>query len=232
MQNPMDSDALLRSNISLTIAPVVHFSKAPSDKAQTEQLSSDLGRFAIQADVALQYQSLSRIINDYMAGKRVDLSEGFFARHIVIQKVAVSGTAAGALLLKASFTGSFNGTLLFSGVPVFNDDTKKVVLLHLRYDLQTNNLLLKGAKLLFASRIEKELKKAASFSVSRVFEEAEKAITDNLNKEWAKGVSGAGDVADLRLLNIQVMPEHLLAKMLCEGSLQLTISELLLNFKR
>lgn len=228
MQNLTDTDALLGLNLSLTVSPAVTFGTGAAGTA----LTAEDGKFQLFVDAALQYASLSRILNGFLAGKRFDLSEGLFAKHIVIKNVVVSGTQSNALLLKVTIGGSFSGTLLLNATPAFNADTNEVVLLQLRYDLQTGNLLLKGARMLFANRIEKELKKASRFPVSELLVQIRKTIDEKLNAEWGKGIKGAGTVSDLRLLTIQAVPEHLLMKATCEGSLQITVSEIALKFKR
>lgn len=228
MQNMTDTDDLLGLNISLKASPVITFDKG----TPVEAIHGEAGRFQLLADATLQYTSFSRVLNSFLAGQRFDLSEGLFAKQIVVRNVVVSSHRSNAILLKVNFTGSFTGTLTFSGIPVYNEETESIVLLHLHYDLQTGNLLLKGAKLLFASRIEKELKKAARFPVNPLLEKIQMAINENLNKEWATGIKGAGEVKDLRVLRLQAIPEHLLLQVVCEGSLQITLSGLSLNLKR
>jgi hypothetical protein len=101
---------------------------------------------------------------------------------------------------------------------------------NLDYDLQTKNLLLKGAKWLFAAKIETELKKAASINLSTYFDTAKTALNEYLNKEWTKGIKGAGSVTDLRLINAEALPQHLLLRTACTGNLSIKISEFNLGF--
>lgn len=222
------TDALLQLNLTLHLSPSVSVAK----EVPVALTSDEPGSFLLHADAALQYASFSQVLRDLLTGKRIELSEGLFAKHVVIKNVRVSGGPSQTVLLHVDFSGSFKGAATFSAVPVYNQETASIILLHLRYNLQTSNLLLKGARLLFASRIEKELKKITRFPVGPLFTQIETEITALLSKEWRKGIKGAGAVKDLRLTGIEALPEHLLLRVSCEGSLQIIFSEIALNLKR
>ncbi|MDQ3277154.1 MAG: DUF4403 family protein, partial [Bacteroidota bacterium] len=211
MQNLAATNDLLNITIGITASPAVSFEKPAAVVTNVPNLtpSAGAGGFSVYLDAALQYDSLSRVVNGYMAGKRFDVSEGLFARHIVINEVTVAGNTEGNLLMKVDFTGSFNGTAFFSGKPTYNTTTQTLEVQNLDYDLQTRNLLLKGAKWLFASKIEAELKKASSIPLGAYFAAAQQQLNQYLNREWTKGVRGSGSVTDLRLLQAQAFPQHL-----------------------
>ena len=234
MQNLSASNDLLNLNIGITASPVVSFEKAVPVNSPVPNLaaSGNAGGFSIFLEAALQYDSLSRVVNGYMAGKRFDLSEGLFAKHIVVNNVTVAGNAEGNLLIKVDFSGSFNGTAFFTGKPVYNAGTKTLEVQNLDYDLQTKNLLLKTAKWLFNGKIESELKKASSINLETYFNTARNSLNAYLNKEWTKGIKGSGTVNDLRLVSAEALPEHLLMKTACAGSLSVLVSEIDLNFQR
>jgi hypothetical protein len=227
MQHLTANNDLLNIDVSITASPVVSFEKRThlASPVPNLQPSAGAGDFSIHLDAALQYDSLSRIINGYMAGKRFDISEGLLAKHVVVREVTVAGNKQGDLLLKVNFTGSFAGTAFFVGKPVFNEATRALDVQNLDYDLQTKSFLLKGAKWLFASKIETELKKASSINLSTYFEKAQKALSEYLNREWTKGVKGSGTVSDLRLVSTQALPQHLLIRTTCAGNLSIRISD-------
>lgn len=234
MQNLSASNDLLNMNIGITASPVVSFEKAGAVTAPVPNLTTagSSGGFSIFLEAALQYDSLSRMVNGYMAGKRFDLSEGLFAKHIVVKDVTMAGNNEGHLLIKVDFTGSFSGTAFFTGKPVYNAAAKSLEVQDLDYDLQTKNLLLKTAKWLFNSKIETELKKASRIDLSTYFDTAQKSLNAYLNKEWTKGIKGAGQVNELRLVSAQALPQHLLLKTACAGKLSILVSEIDLNFQR
>jgi len=175
---------------------------------------------------------LSRVVNGYMAGKRFDVSEGVFKKHIIVKQVTVASDPAGRMLIKLDFTGSFNGTTFFTGNPVYNPGNKTIEVKDLDYDLQTKNLFLKTAKWLFAGKIESELKKNTTINLTSYFDSAQKSLNAYLNKEWSKGIKGSGNVKDLKVVSVQPLPQHILIKTACSGNLSVQISEIDLSLKR
>ena len=234
MQNLTSNNDLLNVNIGITASPVVTFEKQKSAVTPVPNVtpSNNPGGFSVFLEAALQYDSLSRVVNGYMAGKRFDLSEGLFAKHIVVKEVSVAANNESNLLIKADFTGSFNGTAFFTGKPVYNPAAKTIEVQNLAYDLQTKNLLLKTAKWLFSGKIETELKKATSINLTTYFETAQKSLNAYLNKEWAKGIRGSGTVKELRVVSVVPLPQHILIKTACSGNLSVQVSEVDLSFKR
>lgn len=234
MQNLTATNDLLNMNIGVTASPLVSFEKSTPANTPVPDLtpSAGAGGFSVYLDAALQYDSLNRVVNGYMAGKRFDFSNGLLARHIVVNNVTLAGNNTGSLLLKVDFTGSFNGTAFFHGKPTYNANTRSLEVQDLDYDLQTKNVLLKTAKWLFAGKIEAELKKASNISLSAYFDTAQKSLNDYLNKEWTKGVKGSGSVKDLRLVSADAMPQHLLIRTACTGNLCIRVSEIDLSFQR
>lgn len=234
MQNLSASNDLLNMNIGITASPVVSFEKTGVASSPVPNLSASAnpGGFSIFLEAAVQYDSLSRMVNAYMAGKRFDLSEGLFAKHIVVNQVTVAGNTTGNLLIKVDFSGSFDGTAFFTGKPGYNAATKSIEVQDLDYDLQTKNVLLKTAKWLFSGKIENELKKASSINLSAYFDTAQKSLNAYLNREWTKGIRGSGSVKELSLVSAQALPQHLLLKSSCAGNLRVQVSEIDLSFKR
>lgn len=233
MNNINAQNDLLNINIGITASPAVTFTKAATGSTPVPNLSTTAtpGGFSVYLDAALQYDSLSRVVNGYMAGKRFDLSEGMFAKYIVVKEVTVAAGPEARMLIKLDFTGSFNGTAFFTGNPVYNAATQAIEVKDLAYDLETKNLLLKTAKWLFSGKIESELKKNTTINLTAYFEGAKKALNDYLNREWTKGIKGAGNIKELRVVSVQPLPQHILIKTACSGALSVQISELNLSLK-
>lgn len=234
MQNINAQNNLLNISIGITASPEVTFEKKNGTVTAVPNLSTaaNPGGFAVYLDAALQYDSLSRVVNGYMAGKRFDVSEGIFKKHIVVKEVTVAASPEGRMLIKVDFTGSFNGTAFFTGNPVYNAATKTIEVQDLDYDLQTKNVLLKTAKWLFAGKIEDELKKNTKIDLTSYFETAQKSLNTYLNKQWTKGIKGAGNIKELKVVSVQPLPQHILIKTACSGNLSVQVSEIDLGFNR
>lgn len=228
MQNINAKNNLLNISIGISATPVVSFARPDATVSMVPNLmaANHPGGFNIYLEAALQYDSLSNVINGYLAGKRFDISEGLFKKHIVIDSAAVTGNENGDLQIRVNFQGSFTGTVFFTGKPVYNAETKTIEVHELDYDLQTKNLLLKTAKWLFNHRIINELKKYTSFEMNDYYSTATATLNTWLNKEWTKGIKGSGAVSDLKLTAVHALPQHLLIRSNCVGKLNILVSEL------
>ena len=109
--------------------------------------------------------------------------------------------------------------------------TKKAIeVQELDYDLKTKNLFLKTAKWLFNKRIIAELKKYTYFDLTQYYDTASKNLNSWLNKEWTKGITGSGNITELKLTSLYALPEHLLIRTNCLGKLNVVVSEVDLKF--
>lgn len=228
MQNINAQNDLLNINIGITATPVVSFARPAPQPSVIPDLSTanNPGGFNVYLEAALQYDSLSKVLNGYLENKRFDVSEGLFARHIIVKNTQVSADTVGNLLIQVDFTGSFDGTAYFTGKPHYNPEKKTIEVEELDYDLKTRNLLLKTAKWLFNKKIVSELKKYTVFDLSQYYDTASRTLNDWLNREWTPGIRGTGSVSELKLTALHALPEHLLIRSNCAGKLGVTVSEI------
>ncbi len=222
----------LNINIGISATPVISFEKPDETITAVPDLSSGdhPGGFNINLEAALQYDSLSKVLNGYLVNKRFDVSEGLFKKHIIIQNTMVSGNEHGNMLIRLDFSGSFEGTAFFTGKPVYNAGNKTIEVQEMDYDLRTKNLLLKTAKWLFNNKIISELKKYTSFNMETYYATAATNINTWLNKEWTKGIKGTGAVTNINLTSVKALPEHLLIRSNCQGELAVAVTELAPGF--
>jgi hypothetical protein len=230
MEQPNAFTNELQISINIAAAPAVSFSKNGNALPIAGPPPTNEG-FRINLVVAVPYASLSRVLNGLLAGKRFELSEGLMATYIIVQNAAVSADVAGNLLIKVQFSGSFGGIVYFKGKPVYDETSQTLRVANMRYELQSQSLLLNTAKWLFSNKIESELKKRTQFPLAQILESARTTIQNGLNKEWATGIAGQGKVGDLRLEEIAVLPEHLYLKCHCDGKLVIQFSNFDLKIK-
>jgi hypothetical protein len=232
MENIAAKNDLLNISIGISATPVVSLGKPVLPSTAVPDLTSakNPGGFNIFLEAALQYDSLSQVLNTFLLHKRFDVTEGLFKKYIVIENTKVSGDSAGNMVINLEFSGSFRGTVNFSGKPVYDEATKTIVVQDMDYDLQTKSFLLKTAKWLFNKRITSELKKYASFNMASYYDTASKTLNDWLNKEWMKGIRGSGNITGLKLTGVYALPQHLLIRTNCTGKLGITVNEIDLNF--
>lgn len=232
MENMNAKSDFLHINIGITATPVVSLVKPNGAVSAVPNLAGTPNKdgFSIFLEAALQYDSLSNVLNGYLVNKRFDLSEGLIRNYIIVQNTEVAADTLGNLLIKMDFTGSSKGTVYFIGQPVYNAEKKTIDVEGLDYDLRTKSLLLKTAKWLFNKRILNEMKKYSSFNMANYYDSASQALNGWLNREWSKGIRGSGSVSDLRLVDVYALPEHLLIRSNCTGKLNVLVSEIDLKF--
>ena len=222
---------LLNINIGLTATPRVSFEKTETVPSPVPDLGTVAtpGGFNVYLEAALQYDSLSKVLTGMLAGKKFDLNDGLFAKHIIINETMVTGDENGDLRIRVNFTGSFNGTVFFTGKPYYNEERKAIEVRDLDYDLQTKNLFLKTAKWLFNKRIVGEMKKYTSFELESYYQQASGSLDEWLNREWMPGIQGKGKVEELKLTTVQALPQHLLIRSNCKGKLAVLVSDISLG---
>lgn len=219
---------LLNISIGLSATPMVTFEKPAAVASSIPDLSSakNPGGFNINLEAALQYDSLTKVMNGYLVGKRFELSEGLIKKHIIVKNANVGGDLDGNLVIDLDFEGSHKGSVKFVGKPVYNHATKTIEVPDLDYDLKTKDFLLKSVKWLFDKKIVRELRKYASFNLTTYYDTATKTMNEWLNKEWTKGIRGSGSISELKLTNVYALPQHLLIRSNCAGRLNVMVSEI------
>ncbi|TCJ16533.1 DUF4403 family protein [Flaviaesturariibacter flavus] len=230
MENISAKNDLLNISIGISATPVVSLSRPAETASAVPDLSNTAhpGGFNIFLEAALQYDSLTQVLNTYMLHKRFDVSDGLFKKYIVVEGTRVTSDTTGNLRFELDFSGSFNGTAVFIGKPVYDAAKKTIEVAELAYDLQTKNLLLKTAKWLFSNKITTELKKYTSFPMQPYYDSASKTINDWLNREWTRGIRGSGSVSNLQITALYALPDALKIRTNCAGKLAVVVNEIAL----
>jgi hypothetical protein len=228
MENITGKNDLLNINFGITASPSVSFIKKGNATYNVPNLtpSNTRNSFNINLEAALEYDSLSKVINGYLANKRFELTEGIINKHVIIKNSKVYSDLNENMVVEVEFGGSHNGTVFFTGKPVYNEATKKIELQNLDYDLKSRDFLLKAAKWLFDKKIISEIKKYTSIDLSAYYVTAQTTMNTWLNKEWTKGIVGKGSVKDLKLTAVYALPQHLLIRSNCTGNLSVSVNEI------
>lgn len=223
---------LLNITLGISATPVISFIKPQSGTPVVPNLSTGgkTDGFNIHIEAALEWDSLSKVANSYLGGKRFELSEGLIKQHIVVNECKLYSDGGDNLMVAVAFTGSHKGTIYFRGKPYYNSNTKRIEIENFDYDLKTNSFLLRTANWLFDNKIVSEIKKYTSIDLSTYYLTAATTMDSWLNREWTKGISGSGKVTDIKLTGVHALPQHLLIRSNCTGQLAVTVTEMDLNF--
>src|SRR5215203_1954922 len=227
MENIYAKDDLLNISIGITASPIINFESPASTSSLVPDITSAQTKngFNIFLDAALNYDSLSNVINGYLKGKRFEFKEAFLKKYVIVDSCSVGGNSEGNLIINVHFSGSHNGSVSFTGKPFYNEQTKSIEVANLDYDLVTKDFLLKTAKWLFNKKIISELKKYTTFNMNSYYDTASKALDTWINREWSKGIKSTGKVNDLKIINVKALPDYLYIQTNCTGNLSLRVDE-------
>lgn len=96
----------------------------------------------------INYVKLEDLARKEMIGKT--FTEG--KKQVTIKEISIFGNQ-NKLQVEATVEGSIKGKLIFTGVPVFNNAEKQLIITDFDFDIATKNLLVKGAKWLMHKKL-------------------------------------------------------------------------------
>ena len=218
--------------LGLSARPLLSFEK-PLEMASSVPNIGDFSRrhgFNIFLDAVLNYDSLSKILNEQLQGKIFELDKGIIKKTFVVKKCAIYGTGNEKLIIRVDFGGSNTGTVYLTGRPEYNSREKMIEIKNLDFDVKTKNVLLKSADWLFSKKIIHELSDYTRFELSTYFVMAKIATSQQLNREWVKGIRSTGGITDISLSGIYPLNKNLIIRSNCSGNLSIQTGDIDFSF--
>jgi hypothetical protein len=170
-------------------------------------------------DVILSYDSLSNFIRSSFKGEVFEIKR----KKIIIDDIAVSGSADNRIILKTQFSGSKRGVIYLLATPVLNDSLKQIELTNVDFDVKTKSVLLKSAKWFFNSKINQLVEEQGKFNYTSMIEDMKKEINTSLNQPLTDGVAMSGRIASISLNKIYYTTTHLVLRTQIGGNLKLIL---------
>jgi hypothetical protein len=207
--------------LGLSARPVISFEKPAEQSSWLPNITDIATRpgFNIFLDAVLHYDSLSTILNSQVAGKEFDLNKGPVKKKFIIKDCKLFGANNEKLIIRVNFGGTNEGTLYLTGKPVYDHSKKLLEITAIDFDIRSKNALLKTADWLFNRRIITEISKYARYDLTTYIDAAKSGINQQLNQEWMKGIRSYGNIADIRLVGIYPLSQHLVIRSNCNGTL-------------
>ncbi|HCN10982.1 MAG TPA: hypothetical protein DIS75_01360, partial [Chryseobacterium sp.] len=94
--------------------------------------------------------------------------------------------------------GTVDGTSFISGIPIYDELKRKIVLSDTKFKLKTKNILQKTATLLFQGKIVKMIEEEYGIPTAELESSSKKSIEETFNKEYFKGLKMQGKVFKLK----------------------------------
>ena len=214
--------------LGLTAKPVIGFEKPEEKRSSIPNMSGFVrqGGFSIFLDAQLNYDSLSMIMNQNLAGKQFDFKKAFIKKHFVIDSCKVYGGGFDKMVIKVNFSGTNTGVIYLTGKPVYDKEKRVIEVADIDFDIKSKNILLGSADWLFDKKITKEIAKNTRFELGGYIDTAKVTLNEQLNRELVSGVRSYGNIKDIQLIGIYPMQEHLVIRSNCTGELSVKVESI------
>ncbi|REC76084.1 hypothetical protein DRF60_14470 [Chryseobacterium elymi] len=150
-------------------------------------------KFLLQTTANVPFSEATNIARNMFMNKEYDVRDS----KVKIKDIRVYG-AEGRVIIEAETEGYVNGKAIISGIPVYDETKKKIVLSNTKFNLRTANVLQKTATLLFKGKIVKMIEEEYGIPTQELELASKKSIEEAFNKEYYKGLKMNGRVFNLK----------------------------------
>lgn len=180
-------------------------------------------RFLLQTTANVPFSEATRIGQQLFLDREFDFREG--KSKIKINGVKVYGELD-RVIIEATTAGTVDGTSVISGIPVYDEGKRMIVLSDTTFKLKTKNILQKGAALIFRNRIVRLIEEEYGIPTAEIEDIARKGIHNSFNREYYKGLKMSGKVLNLKPSKIIMNTHGLTAVIDTEAQLHLMVKGL------
>jgi len=163
----------------------------------------------------IRYEYLDSVTRNML----INTSYAFGKKNITITDVSVYGNE-NKMIIATDVTGSINGKLYFSGLPIYRDADSSIILKDMQFSIQTKNVLLKTAAWLANSGIEKVIGKKMSYPIGVELRETYDLLVENLKKyDLGEGFIMTGSLTGIEVQQPVLAPAGIIAPVSIKGKL-------------
>ena len=177
-------------------------------------------KFLLQTTANIPFTEATRIAEQLFLGKEFDFREG--KSKIKINAVKVYGENE-RVMIEATTEGAVNGISYISGIPVYDETLRKIVLKDTKFKLKTKNILQKTGTLLFQGKIVKMIEQEYGIPTAELEDSSKKSIEETFNKEYYKGLKMEGKVFKVKPTQILLHQNGITAVVDTEAQLKLRV---------
>ncbi|KEY18735.1 DUF4403 family protein [Kaistella antarctica] len=176
--------------------------------------------FLLQTTVNIPFTEATSIAERTFLGKEFDFREG--KSKVKITSIKVYGEED-RIMIAAETEGAIEGTSYITGIPVYDEVKRKIVLTDTKFKLKTKNILYKTATFLFQGKIVKMIEDEYGIPLADLENASKKSIEETFNKEYYKGLKMNGKVFKLKPSKIVLNPVGITAIIDTQAQLELLI---------
>ncbi len=176
-------------------------------------------KFLLQTTANVPFTEATSIARNMFLNKEYDVR----GSKVKITDIKVYGVE-NSIMIEAETEGYIKGKSFISGIPVYDETKKKIVLSETKFKLKTSNILQKTATLLFKGKIVKMIEEEYGIPTQELELSSQKSIEEAFNKEYYKGLKMNGKVFSLKPTQIFLNPSGITAVIDTHATLKLKIN--------
>ena len=164
------------------------------------------------------YGFISKLINDSLR----DRTFLFKGKTVIVKDIAIRGIAHHQVEIKIDFAGSRKGRVYLRGTPVLDTAKQTLSVPDISYSLESKDLALKMARSLLHNKIRKSLRGNSYLDLATMLKANLPALDAQLNRPLGLGLSGTGNVRELKLIGLLAGENTLQAQLYVNANLAVT----------
>jgi hypothetical protein len=174
----------------------------------------------VNASLDIPFEEINGQASKFLVGQ--SFSQG--KRTVKIEAINIYGSK-GKLVAETKLSGSFKGTIYFSGIPAFNATDSTLFLKDFDYDISTRNLLVKSAAWLYQGGFRNMMAKEMVWPMASDIKMMYGEINNTLKSyRLADGVTLKGQVSRLTMDEILITPSGVKPFISSEGRINVVFS--------
>lgn len=175
-------------------------------------------KFFLKTTANIPFSEATHIARKMFLNKEFDIRDS----KVKITDIKVYGEA-NRIMIEADTEGYVKGTAFISGIPVYDETKRKIVLSDTKFRLKTANILQKLATSLFKGKIIKMIEDEYGIPTSELEASSKKSIEEAFNKEYYKGLKMTGKVFNLKPNQILINNSGITAVIDTDANLRFTL---------
>ncbi|HEY1024282.1 MAG TPA: DUF4403 family protein [Sphingobacteriaceae bacterium] len=197
--------------------PTLSFEK---DRLQLRSIEKMPNEFQVNVAGFTTYQHAASLMQKNFAGQKFESGN----RSVTVTKVDLWGKD-GRIIVDLGMSGTVNGQVYLSGIPMYDPVKKEIFLDQLDFVLDSKSRLLKAADWLTHGLIVKKIAESCRFSIAETLNEGTKTMAGYLNDyEPVKGVKVNGALTELAPNKVFLTSNAMIAMIAAKGKVNIVIN--------
>ena len=178
--------------------------------------------FNLYLKTIIPYTEAEKLAKEQMVGETFEQGK----RKVTIEDIQLYAQND-KLIIDTKLSGSYNGDIFLTGVPVYDPNKKILELADFDYELKTQNFLHKSLSFLFKKGFKKRLSNALEFPMEDYLTEIQDSVQSQLaNYEIQPGIYLRGEVEKIEVSSTSLNRTGIVVSVDSKGVLELIVDHL------